>query len=139
MKPTLELLDAEDWKELEILRQAADMIVQRIRPDCQLTRQLRDLGTLQAIIDDPDGRAAIRKSPGEFGVAFGDLLLALEKASSTKLPLEWCVANDEYGRRFAIKHRDFDAFISLRFALENMVLGSGCGILVALFTREEST
>src|SRR5262245_44184690 len=107
MKLILERPDEEDWKKLESLRQAADMIAQRILPGCQLTRQPRDLGTLQAIIDDPDGRAAILNSPGEFVVAFGDLLLALENASSANLPLEWCVVDDEYGRRFAIKHRDF--------------------------------
>lgn len=112
-------LTERDRVDFEARWRAADQIVRLTLSAARLTRKRSDLRVLQAMINSSRGRREIAKSSVDFGIAFGELLVALETAMSDGLPLKWCIVHDEYGRRFAVKHAKFDAFINMQFAVEN--------------------
>lgn len=104
-------LNHEDRVALEQMLEEADRLAIS-KLGLRLPGEAADRFVIQELLDqdmlDWDDPSEIK--PIELAV--GRLLILMESRTKNPMPLEWCVVEDEWGRDFAIKHRDYEAIVS---------------------------
>ncbi|MEQ1613061.1 MAG: DUF3806 domain-containing protein [Hyphomicrobiaceae bacterium] len=112
----MRIFPLEDSDRLALAQQlsAAEHIISIKLPGRVLTGNATDLPILQELLDRGALRWDVPSEIEPIELAVGRLLIVLEAKikSPDALPLQWCIVVDEYGRRLAIKHRDYDAVVN---------------------------